>query len=947
MGPAKNVGARFRQRKISVKQTLQILRQKDIPDFDIEEQQRELQHIETGVEKGEEEEHHLQQVINASAAKFKGASVEQVYIPTPDASKVWKDAKKFYYHKFNEPQSYIKFSATVEDTSGCPYNMDEIDEIFLNELNKNFKIDSDKCTEDEFEIISNVFDKIVDDRQPFLSMDPQQILKYDEIKSIALSPDFENSDLHKSLANKLNINTFKTFYDLDFIDSKEPRKLDKLLELFGVEIYEHWKNRRIERNGKPVFPTLRFEDPSQKDDSNPYTCFRRREFRQARKTRRTDVQSIEKLKCLYTDLKRAENLLLSIASRENKRLEFLDVKFDTFKLRNELKNISRDENVKVIEDDLLVDKSKKKRLPLGYIPPPPQIKIEKDQSRSKSKDNSNQINRNNNNNNNKKQVKNDTSVNKKTANNRLSSNNQINQNGNLNNFNQNNNINNQNRIPQTTIQPYVKLPTSKIPDIDLTTVNTVLKDKLEGIKKAVSDKLIKRRLQDEGWINFTDDPYNPYFDMSPTGENEIEERNHIPYSSIISSMFEVENSREINFSHIFNNNRHYSNSDSEIVKINLFTGQVVKNDRHSSLPEFYDLVGDNSTNSEFGTSREVIEDQFNEKNRLNVSEVLLKVRKRPGRGGRIWMDRKRIHDDTLFEEYLNLPEEEEEEKEEGKEEEEEKKDKFEVINIKGSDDSKMDIDEPLFDAGEKIEIDDDKEKKEENSINLKKRKNAYDCRNDFKKRLKSKFMFDSDLPKVNPLDPSKLNQIGKQTQAIRFGCMLLTKAYDNMHQIRQKQILQQQQKLQQQQQQREKFLREQKEREKQQLEMLRQQAQAQSQPQPHQKFQQDQQQEQEKGDLNSTNKSIPSASNTDTDIINNNNDKKNGISKSDNKFKANNKEKKVKKEPDSKKLKTKKGTTSGTPKNSNKNNLSDLANSPSIKVKVESGGKIEKENKVS
>lgn len=49
-----NSSARFRQRKISVKQTLQVLYQSDVPDLE-DEQQRELQHVETGVEKGEEE----------------------------------------------------------------------------------------------------------------------------------------------------------------------------------------------------------------------------------------------------------------------------------------------------------------------------------------------------------------------------------------------------------------------------------------------------------------------------------------------------------------------------------------------------------------------------------------------------------------------------------------------------------------------------------------------------------------------------------------------------------------------------------------------------------------------------------------------------------------------------------------------------------------------------
>lgn len=888
MGPASNAGARFRQRKISVKQTLLVLKQKDIPDFDIEDQQRELQHIETGVEKGEEEEHHLQQVINASAAKFKGANVEQVYIPTPDASKVWNEAPKFYHQHFDEPDSYIKFSATVEDTSGCPYNMDEIDEAFLIKMNKNFSPDK-QCTEDEFEIISNKLETVVDEKQPFLSMDPQQILSFNEIKEYAIGPQSRNSDIHQVLANKLHIDSFKTLYDAEPSSGKEPRPLSLLFDLFGNLIYDHWRNRRVERDGKPVFPTLRFEDPSQKDDNNPYTTFRRREFRQARKTRRTDVQSIEKLKLLYKDLRRAESLFVSLAEREHKKLELIETESNVFDLRNALKKIKREENIKN-DDELLIDIPKKKRLPLGYVPPP--IIKEKDStSRSKSKESTVQLNQKKNP---KKQVKSETSS-------KRSSNKQPNNNSGAN-VNNNSTTNQQNKPPQVVIQPYVKLPTSKIPDIDLTTVNTVLKDKLEGIKKAVSDKLIKRRLLDEGWINFTDDPYNPYFDISNSGEGEIEQRSHVPYSSIISSMFEVENSREINFSHIFNNNRHYSNNDSEIVKINLFTGQVVKNDRHSYLPEFYDLVGDNPASNEFGQSREEIEDQFNEKNRFNVSEVLFKLRKRPGRGGRIWMDRKRITNDELFDEYLNMP------------------------DIEGND-------EDLFDDENKMDIDlETKVTKDEQEveINTKKRKSAYDCGIDSRKRLKSRFMFDSDLPQINPLDPSKLNQIGKQTQAIRFGCMLLSKAYDNMHQIRQKQILHHQQKLQQQQQQQQREQlqreqREQQEREKQQQLKQEKQNQDGSQNQNFNRGQDDKMKKaQDKGKNQDNAKETDEKGSKATKPV---------------------KEKKSKKDPEAKKAKSSKKST---PKTSNKN-ISDLSSSPSIKVKVETGpgpnDKVEKENK--
>ena len=78
-------GARFRQRKISVKQPLTIYKQRDLPTPDSNElepsqvhhlnsnasssstqQPRDLHAVETGVDKNEEEEVHLQQVINAA-----------------------------------------------------------------------------------------------------------------------------------------------------------------------------------------------------------------------------------------------------------------------------------------------------------------------------------------------------------------------------------------------------------------------------------------------------------------------------------------------------------------------------------------------------------------------------------------------------------------------------------------------------------------------------------------------------------------------------------------------------------------------------------------------------------------------------------------------------------------------------------------------------------------
>ncbi|KAK9470869.1 enhancer of polycomb-like-domain-containing protein [Dipodascopsis tothii] len=317
--------ARFRQRKISVKQSLQVIRQSDIPDLE-DEQQRDIQQIETGVEKGEEEEHHLQAAINASIAAASGAQVQQIYIPTPDASKVFGDYSKYYTRKFSEPTTYIRFSSTVEDTSQCPYCLDEEDFEFLEELNSTRRPGSQKCSEDAFEIVMNQLEVVIAERQPFLSTDPTNILSFEEL---------ESSFQDNGLANYTTL---------------------------GRLIYPHWKKRRIAQLGKTIMPSLRFEE-NEKDDSDPYVCFRRREFRQARKTRRTDAQSNEKLRRLRMEMEIARNLVEMVLKREMTRKENLQLEWNLFKQRAMVKDMKRKLGIKGDDDDLVT--KKKKPMPLA------------------------------------------------------------------------------------------------------------------------------------------------------------------------------------------------------------------------------------------------------------------------------------------------------------------------------------------------------------------------------------------------------------------------------------------------------------------------------------------------------------------------------------------------------------------------------------------------------
>lgn len=60
----------------------------------------------------------------------------------------------------------IRFSSTVEDTSGCPYVMDELDESFLNKYNT----DHTTLSEDDFEKIMYQFESITKEKLPHIHL---------------------------------------------------------------------------------------------------------------------------------------------------------------------------------------------------------------------------------------------------------------------------------------------------------------------------------------------------------------------------------------------------------------------------------------------------------------------------------------------------------------------------------------------------------------------------------------------------------------------------------------------------------------------------------------------------------------------------------------------------------------------------------------------------------
>lgn len=131
------------------------------------------------------------------------------------------------------------------------------------------------------------------------------------------------------------------------------------LQTVAKHVYEHWKERRVKNAGKPIAASLRFDETGLRNDTDPYVCFRRRETKPVRKTRRTDQQSLEKLRKLRAEMETARNLLEMVLRREKMRKESLALEHTVFDKKCVLRDMQRQLGIKE-DEDLLFSKKKRK-----------------------------------------------------------------------------------------------------------------------------------------------------------------------------------------------------------------------------------------------------------------------------------------------------------------------------------------------------------------------------------------------------------------------------------------------------------------------------------------------------------------------------------------------------------------------------------------------------------
>ncbi|EMD31875.1 hypothetical protein CERSUDRAFT_119155 [Gelatoporia subvermispora B] len=302
-----------------------------------------------GVDAEDANEHHLQAVLSAAATRHqvtrstrtagKEASQPAAYIPTPDSTGLVDNYTELYPpSRWRDPSTYVKSSDTVEESisyalaDGFIYYMDERDKEWLDKNNEEARGEGTSAqgavsgtstrsgrstkgkgkdpdvaqpttmSEDEFELVMAVFEKVTHEKTEFLHHGLEQGSQF---------PPF--SDYQDIFATKLSPSMFATFVVPDWV--LEPEALLRMARV----VYPYWRDRRLERGGHRIIPTVNLDETDTKNES--YICFRRREIKAVRKTRAQQAPYADKMRRLQSELGITLTLAESVRDRERFKRE--------------------------------------------------------------------------------------------------------------------------------------------------------------------------------------------------------------------------------------------------------------------------------------------------------------------------------------------------------------------------------------------------------------------------------------------------------------------------------------------------------------------------------------------------------------------------------------------------------------------------------------------------
>ena len=254
------------------------------------------------------QEHHLQAVLSAAASRHqaqrtarvgdKDALAPTAYIPTPDSTGVVHNYAELYSAgRWKEPSCYIKSSDTTEEATsfalvnGFIYYMDERDKEWLDKNNEQARgegmstqsanatsstraarsakakgkepdvVQPMLMTEDEFELVMAIFEKVTHEKTEFLHHVSSSGVKrratltgQKGLEQGAPFPAF--SEYQDIFASNLQPDMFALYAVPAWI----PAPLQMLR--FARLVFPYWRERRLDRGGHRIIPAVNVSDCS-------------------------------------------------------------------------------------------------------------------------------------------------------------------------------------------------------------------------------------------------------------------------------------------------------------------------------------------------------------------------------------------------------------------------------------------------------------------------------------------------------------------------------------------------------------------------------------------------------------------------------------------------------------------------------------------------------------
>ncbi|EGD72584.1 Epc1 protein [Salpingoeca rosetta] len=270
---------RFRQKALDHNKPLPIYREEDHPDVLLETAalSRAVPDMPTGMEKEEEEEIHVKQIIDQKNRKGALAQLN-LEIPIPEITHGVPLFKQLHKPDYKLPSTYIKPSllATLEEQPP-DYDMDEEDKEWLNEFNKN-------------------------------RTEPMAELEFEK--------------------------------KMDAIEKHYPMTMDRICDVVGLDkdtlhpIYQHYVRRLGQVKAETLMPRIKTSAPDASSKGDPYIAFRRRvERMQTRKNRQQNEAHFMNMLKLRRDLGAAREMLRLMMEREDAKARAVDSEIRVLRCR--------------------------------------------------------------------------------------------------------------------------------------------------------------------------------------------------------------------------------------------------------------------------------------------------------------------------------------------------------------------------------------------------------------------------------------------------------------------------------------------------------------------------------------------------------------------------------------------------------------------------------------